>query len=268
MIRNRSPLPEIIQAQGFECKVVEWDATKSVPNVDVDPSHAVVLYGGHPFVRIINHDGRFQPGMLGVNDRTRASVYMSNLPLDWFLNWSGTFMTWAMFKWRLDNLPSSLPWNEMTGKLFIRPDTGFKTFAGTVLNCNKDLALDIKTIEENSSVTGETMIMVRTAVELDGEFRFVIADGKVVAASEYRWDGKLDIRRDWPPECEAMAQKVAEHPWQVDIAYTCDVALLDGDVKLVELNGFSCAGMYACDMEKVVRAVSAAAVKEFNGDDI
>lgn len=193
---------------------------------------------------------------------------MTNLPEDWFLNRFSTFMTWGMFKWRLNNLMGSLPWNQFTGKLFIRPNSGTKTFAGVVLDLNKDLDLDIKTIDENSSVMPETMCLVTTAVELEGEFRFVIADGKVVAGSEYRWDGKLDVRRDWPQSCWDLAEKVAQHEWQVDIAYTCDVALVNEEARIVELNGFSCAGMYACDLTKVVEAVSQAALREHRGDDL
>lgn len=128
--------------------------------------------------------------------------------------------------------------------------------------------LDIDSLDKLSAVMDETMIMVAPAQNIQGEFRFVVANGRVIAGSEYRWDGKLDIRRDWTPECEELAQRVASHPWQIDIAYTCDVALLEDSVKLVELNGFSCAGLYACDLDKVVQGVSEAAIREFNGDDI
>lgn len=188
---------------------------------------------------------------------------MSNLPIDWFMNRDGMFMTWAMFKQRRREF--FYQWD--TDKIFIRPDSGLKTFAGTPLKYGT-LDFDIETLDKLSSVMDETLIMVAPSHNIRGEFRFVIADGKVVTGSEYRWDGKLDIRRDWTPECEDLARMVAEHPWQIDIAYTCDVALLEDSVKLVELNGFSCAGLYACDLDKVVRAVSDAAVKEFYGHDI
>jgi len=204
----------------------------------------------------------YQPGALGVNERTKASCYMSNLPLDWFMNREAVFMTWKMFKARA----RELFYDQDTDRLFVRPDSGYKSFAGQVVNYGT-LEEDIKTIDQLSGVMDETMIMIAPCHDIKGEFRFVVADGKVVAGSEYRWDGRLDIRRDWTPECEELARKVAEHDWQVDIAYTCDVALLEDSVKLVELNGFSCAGMYACDLNKVIPAVSAAAIKEFFGDD-
>ena len=268
LIYGQRKLPDVIRSNGYEVVVVQRNDNGSYPDVVARPEQCSVLFGSHEFVRALTPGGRFQPGGLGVNQNTQATAYMSNLPLEWFLNRFSDFMTWGMFKWRLANLPGSLPWNDVTGKLFIRPNSGFKTFAGTVLDLNKDLALDVKTIDELTGVSPETLIMVNHAAPLDGEFRFVIADRKVVAGSEYRWDGKLDVRRDWPQSCWDLAQKVAEHEWQVDIAYTCDVALLDGEPRIVELNGFSCAGLYACDLDLVVQGVSGAALREWSGLDL
>ena len=256
-------LVPVLERNGFDYHVCERYDNGTFSEVPDHPDQCIVLYGSHQFVKAINPGGRFQPGCLGSNERTRASSYMSNLPLDWFLNREGVFMTWAMFKRR----SRELFYEHDTNELFVRPDSGFKTFAGQVVRYGT-IDEDIKTLDELSGVMPETMILVNTTQKLQGEFRFVISDGKIIAGSEYRWDGKLDIRRDWTPECEELAQRVASHEWQVDIAYTCDIALLDGDVKVIELNGFSSAGLYACDLDKVVKGVSAAALREFRGEDV
>ena len=53
-----------------------------------------------------------------------------------------------------------------------------------------------------------------------------------------------------------FAQKMADI-YQPDFAYTLDLVIdVKGNVKLLELNSFSCAGLYACDMEKIVKSVS------------
>lgn len=263
LARYGSSLDDAVRRSGHDVHVVSWEFGQPLPQVDVGPDQPVVLFGGHPFVRAINTDGRFQPGALGVNDRTHASKYLSNLPLEWFLNSGAIFMTWAMFKQRGMNFFAQ--WQVKT--LFIRPDSGLKTFAGqtiTMENWNDT----IMTLDQLSSVMPETMILVARPKDLQGEFRFVIADGQVVTGSEYRWDGKLDIRIDYPQECFEMAQRVAQHEWQVDIAYTCDVALTDDGPKVIELNGFSCAGLYACNKDEIVKHVSAVALKEFLGEDL
>lgn len=261
IVYHRSIVDEI-RNQGMRCVDITFKLGDPPPEIDVQG--CTVLYGSHQFVKVINPAGRFQPGHLGVNDRTKATCYMSNLPYDWFLNRDARFITWAMFK-EIGKHGFGIP---LVGNgLFIRPDSGYKSFAGQVIS-EPTWDETIKTLDQLSSVMRETLIMVAPTQSIDGEFRFVIADGKVVAGSEYRWDGKLDIRRDWPPECEELAKQVAEHDWQVDIAYTCDVALTSNGPKVIELNGFSCAGMYACDIEKVVRGVSDAAWKEWSGDYI
>lgn len=260
---DRRGLPDTVRDCGYEVVLVGRDSNGSYSELVDRPYECSVLFGSHQFVQRVNPDGRFQPGHLGVNQKTRASQYMSNLPLDWFLNRDGVFMTWAMFKQRA----RELYYNHDTNLLFVRPDSGFKTFAGQRVMYGT-LDHDISTLDQTSGVMDDTMVLVNPGIDIQGEFRFVIADHQVIAGSEYRWDGKLDVRRDWPEECWNLASRVAASDWQVDIAYTCDVALTEEGPKIVELNGFSCAGLYACDLTKVVLGVSKAALREFNGDDI
>jgi hypothetical protein len=261
LVYHRSIVDEI-RSQGHKCIEVSYKVGEDLPVIE---SHGcTILYGSHQFVKAVNPTGRFQPGHLGVNDRTKMSSYMSNLPLDWFMNKDARFMTWAMFK----NYGRAYFENQTEQKsLFIRPDSGFKTFAGQTIKFD-EWDESVKTLDQLSSVMPETLILVAPISQIQGEFRFVIADKQVVAGSEYRWDGKLDIRRDWPEECFTLAEKVASQEWQVDIAYTCDVALTDEGPKIVELNGFSCAGLYACDISKVVEGVSRAAYREWAGLDL
>lgn len=255
-------LPAEIRAQGMSCLEFDIPSPYDPPELPDLSDQCVVLYGPIEFLRRFNPDGRFQPGNLGKNDRTNVTAYMSNLPLHWFMNWRGVFTTWSMFKqdgpiW-LHRFHLAKP---VLDRVFIRPNSGFKTFTGQCIR-GDEWAHDIETMDQLTGVMDETLIMVAPPIDIQGEFRFVIADGKVIAGSEYRWDGKLDVRRDYPAECFEMAKQVAEHPWQVDVAYTCDVALTNEGAKLVELNGFSAAGLYACDIPKVVTGVSAAAYNE------
>ncbi len=259
---DRHTIDHYAQAAGHEVIFVDRhdDGTYSEP--PGLENKCVVMYGSHQFVKAVQSP-KIQPGPLGVNLNTQVTSYMSNLPLDWFMNSDGQFLTWAMFKERVKDF---IIYQSPNG-VFVRPNSGYKTFAGQRM-VSENVDHDISTLEQTSGVMNDTLCFMAPLRNIQGEFRFVIADGKIIAGSEYRWDGKLDIRRDWLPECEELAQKVAEHPWQVDIAYTCDVALTDNGAKLVELNGFSCAGLYACDLEKVVKGISAAALKEYLGDDI
>jgi hypothetical protein len=257
----RHHLPDVIREQGHEVFTLKWGLGATLPEIPFSPDDCVVCYGSHQFQRALNF--KYQPGSLGLTERTNALSYLSNLPLEWFLNQDSVFTTWAIFKARKEY------WFELFGgdRVFIRPNSGFKTFTGVTVSL-ADWDHEILGLDKTSSVMEETLIMVGGIKEILGEFRFVIADGKVIAGSEYRWDNVLDIRIDYPEECRALAQQVAEHDWQVDVAYTCDVALVPGGVKVVELNSFCCAGLYACDIEDVVRGVSEAAYREWSGENI
>ncbi len=259
-------LPDEIRRQGFNCELFDSIPDPSDPRLIPAEDHCTILYGSLEFCRTLNSKGRFQPGNLGNNDNVTPTMYMANLPLDWFLNRHALFTSWHLFK---DRGPE---WCRMFGdeehlKVFVRPNSGFKSFAGQFVRTD-DWAYDVDGIDKLSGVMPTTMIMVNRPIELQGEFRFVIADRKVLTGSEYRWDGKLDVRSDFLEDCFEVAKKMAAYEWQPDIAYTCDVAQTPDGPKIIELNGFSSAGLYRCKIPAVVKGISAAAWAEWTGQDI
>lgn len=149
-------------------------------------------------------------------------------------------------------------------KVFVKPLAGLKSFVGQVIDPQK--GDDMFRITEGKFIEPDTLCVVASPRTIQSEFRYIIADKKVVTGSEYRWDNVLDVRRDTLPACDAMAQKVADMEWQADSVYVCDVAMTDLGPKVVELNAFSSSGLYACDTNKIVEAVSAAAYQEYFGE--
>lgn len=155
-----------------------------------------------------------------------------------------------------------LPYGEfvrrkMTNR-FIKPLSGLKEFTGQVANWDDKLS--------HLHIEPETLCVIASPKEIQAEFRYIIAERRVVTGSEYRWDDVLDVRRDTLPECDALAAKIAAAPWQADIVYVCDIAMTNEGPKVIELNAFSSSGLYACDTYKIVEAVGRAAMKEFNGE--
>ncbi len=51
--------------------------------------------------------------------------------------------------------------------------------------------------------------------------------------------------------------------WQPDICYTVDVAECDGEMHLLEINSFSCAGFYLNDIRLIVEYATKAAMDEW-----
>lgn len=228
-----------------------------------------ILYGTHGFLNKCKKP--FFPGAYGLGSNMNCATYYSYIPSEWMLNSNFVMAPFQVIK---DD-----PWRFFhTGgfEMFVRPNSGFKTFAGLVIN-KGNAKEELSSTQQLSSVMPDTICLVAPVYDLQAEFRFLIVDGKVVDGSEYRWDGRLDIRLDYDQSCYELAKKMAEHSWQPDSIYTCDVALVnDRNIKnleriqypkIIEINSFSCAGLYALDKNKVVNAVSEFAWKEFHGKD-
>jgi hypothetical protein len=255
-------IPDVFKELG-----ITYHIAKYVPFAEIqdyggyDNGDNVVLYGTIGYIK--KCPKQFYPGAFGFTPNRQCNVYMSNIPYNWFLNSDYVMLTWGDLKAR-----GTWIYNLMdTDEIFIRPVSGDKSFTGQTIH-RYDFAYEINTSQQLTSVTDESIIMIAPSKrkQIMGEFRFIIGDGQVIAGSEYRWDGKLDVRRDYPEECSDMARRVAKLPWQLDTVYTCDVALMEnGDPKIVELNSFASAGWYACDQKKVISAVTDIAEREFNG---
>jgi hypothetical protein len=217
-----------------------------------------VAYGSHEFCKALQrqHSGGLY---FGLTSRMDYLTYVSELPDIEFLNSPAVATSWQQLR------ANPQFWQSVMGGtgLFTRPNANAKTFTGQCLPYaqweDRCAGLD-----QTSSVMPTTTVIVAPQQQILGEFRFVVAGSVVVAGSEYSWAGRLDVRQDWPPECYALAARVAERGcgWTPDSVYVVDVALTPSGPRVVELNSFCCAGLYACNTLAVVRAVGAQALKE------
>lgn len=204
-----------------------------------------VLYGTINYVSRCKHP--LYPGPLGFTDMVNCNYYYSRLPNDWLLNSNYVMVPFYKIKETLQYLG----WNDA----FIRPNNGRKSFTGFTVNA-ENVDYELTSSLALTSATPEMLCLIAPAVNIKSEFRFVVGDGRVLDGSEYRWDRKLDIRHDWDHDCWKLAKKVAQHSWQLDIVYVVDVAITDAGPKVVELNSFSCAGLYAMDKKLVVDEIN------------
>lgn len=147
--------------------------------------------------------------------------------------------------------------------VFVRPSSGFKEFAGDVVPFDEmdKNALGFGFYHENP----ELMTVVTTPKVLTKEWRFVVAKKRVITGSQYR------LGKDVEPElveidCEAAlyAQSIVDEvEWEPDPIYTLDVCESNGELFLLELNGFSTSGLYDCDLETIIRVASKMAEEEW-----
>lgn len=150
------------------------------------------------------------------------------------------------------------------GRLFIRPDSGAKEFAGVVLGYD-EINLDnlgYGFYHENLSL----MTVISSAKKIETEWRLFVADGKVIAGSQYMIDMELEV----DPHCDSEVIRVAQEmldkiAWYPDRLFCMDMCTAnDGVYYLLELNSFSCSGLYDCDVGPIVEQASRIALEEWN----
>lgn len=161
-----------------------------------------------------------------------------------------------------------LPWGEfcargITKPIFIRPNSGLKQFTGFVITPD-NFNFEINSKNQIERVDSDLLCVISPVRHIKNEYRFVIIDSKVIAASHYSWE-KDDLELDIPQECYNLAEIIAALPWQADYAYICDIALVGDGPKVVELNSFSSSGLYNCDTKEIVKNITISANKEFFG---
>jgi len=155
------------------------------------------------------------------------------------------------------------------GQVFIRPDDGFKTFTGQLVSAetwDKDIEL-----LGFYDVPPECMCVVAEPQNIVAEYRFVIGADypedenpqRIITGSCYKANGKLldvptsviddEILRYVELVLEAINTTYRPDPfWTLDICTT-----RDGKYHVLEVGSMSCTGLYGCDLNAVVSAISA-----------
>jgi hypothetical protein len=254
---GRPQLSDALNRAGVEYFESEYDSsTRKYADIPYDTSECVVMYGPIRFVREKNKG--FLPGAFGFKNDTNTSHYMSQLPPDLFFNNDAMYLPYGMIAKKKDMLA------DIYGDhLFIRPDSGFKSFTGFDVKL-KDLEFELSALKQTKNPGDHEMCLIARAKPIHAEYRIVVCENQIVTGSQYRWDGRMDVRIDVHHDAWSFAQTaVAEAAWQLDTCYVVDIFLSDSGPKIGEFNSFASSGLYQCDTDAIVDAVSRAALKEW-----
>jgi hypothetical protein len=144
------------------------------------------------------------------------------------------------------------------GQVFVRPCSVQKTFTGRCVDRDSFvLALESARYAKGS-------VLVASPREISQEWRVVIARGRFVAASLYWAEGHHTELPGCPAEVRAYVERLlAEIPYRPDPIYMMDVCASANNLFLLELNSFSCSGLYQCDPAAVVREVKGLAIEQW-----
>ncbi len=143
------------------------------------------------------------------------------------------------------------------GEVFARPTCCQKVFTGRCMDADA-FAAGLSPTRYDPA----TLVVVAAPRVIGREWRLVVAGDRVVAGSRYAVDGQKAVAPGCPAEVTTFVEgMLGEIRWRPDPIFMVDVAEADGRLWLVELNGFSCSWLYACDLAAVVEVACELAVR-------
>ena len=141
-------------------------------------------------------------------------------------------------------------------RFFARPTKDTKVFTGTVfdfgqweefveraLNSGHDTLLD-----EN------TEIQITSIKKIQQEIRFWIVRGEIVTASQYKLGNQVLYSEYFDQAGHDFCKKMVDI-FELNEAFVMDLAMVDGEFKIIECGCINCAGFYKADMQRLLIAL-------------
>ncbi len=143
------------------------------------------------------------------------------------------------------------------GNIFVRPDSPLKPFSGRVVSVQRftPSAVDYGFYFDDLALP----IVLTPTVSLGDEYRFVVVQRSVVTGCRYQAQGRKAAGTDVPPAVASLAEQIAHAFDAPDPVYVLDLVDTADGPRLLEINPFSGADLYDCDLFAVVDSVAAIA---------
>lgn len=266
-------LVEEIKAQGHEVDFINYykmrqDSSYSGVGLpkgcgDHADNECVLFYGSIQTAQWLNRHKQWIPTVWYNYDKYKVSHWSAVLG-PWMLNDEGVFVpkgTIDMYGGELINRYGE------DGNLFIRPDSGTKSFGGRVFHIDGSErkhhgAFYKEWANASHLMDNHEMCFIAKPWKISKEWRFICAGNEIISGSQYKVNGSAEIEAGYPDEAAEMCQHIIDDGYHPDPMYTVDIGLCGDVYSLIELNNFCCSGLYACDLKKIVAKASELAIAE------
>ena len=144
--------------------------------------------------------------------------------------------------------------------LFIRPDSGEKTFQAQLLDL-----LDFDRFYKDNQHLKHDLILISSPKDIKWEGRIVVSKHKeIIAHSTYRFQGQITKIPAIPEDATELVKELLNINYYPDSVFCYDICQgADDKFYLLELTSFSSAGLYECNKEQIVRKVSEIAWEDY-----
>lgn len=265
-IINNNPynndIQEIIKSLNIDYVIDKYNFFEEIPkNKYFDDNECVVAYGSISFVEQYTKGRGFTPGAYLQRKNLECTGYIPNIPSHMLLNENHVFTTFGDFVRRKEFYYEIFD----TDCLFIRPNSGLKTFSGMPIHINS-FDFEINSLNKLTSVDNNTLILISNCKNISKEYRYFIGNRNILSDSLYKENDKLKIKRESNADAINLIEQLFKIEWQPDICYVCDVAIVNNEPKIVEFNSLSCSGFYGADTKNIIKSVSDIALMEYNSE--
>ena len=257
---DADPLLAEIRRQGMTAEVVSHRTLLKEKDIvaggqPLADGDCVLAYGTFPFARQIQLHRRWIPGAWCDPANLDCSCYYPHFGKS-LLNQRYEILPAAEATRQRDRLYEEFGPDD---EVFARPTGCHKAFTGRCIY--KD---DFASALSPATFDPDAQVVVAAPSEIGREWRLVVAEHRVVAGSQYAVEGSKCVQAGCPTDVRAFAeQMLAEVRWRPDPIFMMDVCECEGRLWLVELSGFSCSWLYACDLEAVVAVAGEVADREW-----
>lgn len=144
--------------------------------------------------------------------------------------------------------------------IFIRPDSGEKTFQAQLLDL-----LDLDSFYKQNEHIKHELVLISTPKNILWEGRIICSKEEIIGHSTYRYQGQVTKIPTVPKESLDLVKELLKIEYYPDSVFCYDLCQdSDGKFWLLELTSFSSAGLYACNKETIVDKVSKIAWKDYS----
>lgn len=237
---------------GIEYKIHNYrpfDRTKEALRALFKADDCVVVYGSIQLCTAVNSFCPWIPGTYCTFPNYECIAYYPKFQ-GYLLNENYVMLPFGDLLRRKDFLYQTVGEDRC---VFIRPNSGKKTFTGKVVE-KENFEWQVDRFGFYDMLPSD-LVIIASPQNIRCEWRLLIVNKQVVASSQY----KPDHKRDCPDYILNFGNHLAKM-YEPDKCWFLDVCLLNnGELRIVEIGSFSCAGMYACDPVSILSAVSSQA---------
>ncbi len=251
---------DAVKNQGMECIEVKYIPFLGgfydfIPN---SSEECVVFYGSLNLGRQLQREKNWVPGVWCTLENFKCSTHYPKYH-KYLINHDHIFLPTGVLKGMAHKIYDMLSVNNT---IFIRPDSGYKEFSGQIVSkYNFDAFVDSE-VFGYGDMPDNGFVVISSPKEITNEWRFFVGRDAVISGCTCKKDNVIHFSETVDDQAAALAHEISQMDWTPDEMFVIDICKSGDEYRLMEINSFSCSGIYKCDAEKIVEYASKMAIRE------